>query len=386
MAVRVLIFVFSIAFDPTVHTQKKSAVEQSVQTQSEAVMLYRAGETARAMALLQAMSIDEHRKAVDVILAQQKRIVAGRAPGPGEIAWTSNMLRSLAALEMEVGLAAQSAGTRHSIATAASHMTLGRSVYEAVAAAARERDTSPARWYLALGLEQLADGKFADAHDILVPACHGMEPYVPLLVACGTIHETFAAFPFDAGLTGDDQGQPARAPFLPGWSASQSPQAIPAARATRKRHLKEARTFFERAMAADPADTQAPLRLASVRTRQGADAEAALLLERLLTRAELSKRDIYLARLFLGRVRERQHRLDAAAGAFDAALSTLMAQTALLARAHNAQRRGNASEAAAFAERAMSSGGTDDPWWAYRFGQYWLPQDLYKALREEARR
>ncbi|MBA3297450.1 MAG: hypothetical protein H0U19_10975 [Acidobacteria bacterium] len=385
MAVRVLIiFVVSIAFPPTAHAQKKSGVEQSVQTQSEAATLYRAGETARAIALLQAMPIDEHRKAVDVILAQQKRLAAGLAPVPGEIAWTSNVLRSLAALEMEVGRAAQSAGTRSGIATAASHMTLGRSVYEAVAAAVREKDASPARWYLAIGLEQLADARFADAHDILVPACHDMEPYVPLLVACGTIHETFAAFPYDAGMTDDDQGQPARATFLA--SASQSLQAIHAARATRKRHLKEARTFFERAMAADPADTQAPLRLANVRTRQGADAEAVLLLDRLLMRAELSKRDIYLARLFLGRVRERQHRLDAAAGAFDAAISTLMAQTALLARAHNAQRRGNASEAAAFAERAMSSGGTDDPWWAYRFGQYWLPRDLYKALREEARR
>ena len=30
--------------------------------------------------------------------------------------------------------------------------------------------------------------------------------------------------------------------------------------------------------------------------------------------------------------------------------------------------------------------GVDDPWWGYRYGQYWLPEELFKALREEARK
>ena len=38
-----------------------------------------------------------------------------------------------------------------------------------------------------------------------------------------------------------------------------------------------------------------------------------------------------------------------------------------------------------YVERAALLG-VEDPWWGYRYGQYWLPEELLKALREEARK
>lgn len=342
----------------------------------EAASLNRAGQTARAVARLEGVPLDEHRKAVGVILARQKRIAGGQPSHPDDTRWTPNLLRALAAVQMELALALRVGGIRAEV-TASGHMSLGTMLYAFIGRATGVRDTSAARWHLAIGLEDLADGRFDAAERLLLPACRDFEPYPPLLLACGTVHETFSAFPHDAGASVRHSGGSST-------ESSSSPMYdIPRARAARQRELKAARTFFERASAGDPADTQAPLRLANVRMRLGADADA--LLEQLLARAGVPKRDEYLAQLFLGRAYERRDRVEDAAAAYDAAIAVIPAQSALLARAHNAQRRGKADEAATFVERATASGSTNDPWWAYRFGQYWLSQPTYIALRAEAR-
>ncbi|HXG69741.1 MAG TPA: hypothetical protein VNJ04_03910 [Gemmatimonadaceae bacterium] len=379
MAPRDLLFLFFVSLAPAgpVDVQDTSVVPL-VQHLFEAASFNRAGETARAAARLEAMSLGEHRKAIDAILARRKRHANGPPSHPDDIRWSPPLVRALAALEMELALAARTSQRRDANAAAA-HTSAGSALYQSLARSSGKRETSAARWYLAMGLEELADGRFEAAERLLLPACRDFEPYAPLLLACGTVHETFSAFPYDAGGTVRHSG---------GWSTDRSSRPledIPRARTARERELKAARTFFERASTADPADTQAPLRLANVRMRQGSGTDAAALLVRLLARAGVPTRDVYLAQLFLGRAHEQHGRFEDAAAAYDAAIAVIPAQSALLARAHNAQRRGNASEAATFVERATASGGTDDPWWAYRFGQYWLTRDIYIALRAEAR-
>ena len=106
----------------------------------------------------------------------------------------------------------------------------------------------------------------------------------------------------------------------------------------------------------------------------------AYILEKLLASSSLEVRERYLAILFLSRIRERQKRLDDAAALLKEAA---VHQTSLIAGAHNAQERGDAKAATTIVDRATRLG-TDDPWWGYRFGQYWLVEGLFKELREEA--
>jgi hypothetical protein len=106
------------------------------------------------------------------------------------------------------------------------------------------------------------------------------------------------------------------------------------------------------------------------------------LLETLLARPSLDARESYLARLFLSRIHERHNRSDEAAAVLKGATT---GQTVLIARAHNTLSRENAAEAAALAQSAATVQ-NDDYWWGYRFGQYWVPEELLKQLREEARR
>ena len=142
-------------------------------------------------------------------------------------------------------------------------------------------------------------------------------------------------------------------------------QGLSRARAARNHQLTSARNYFERAIGLNGDDNEAPLRLANVRMRQGDDQDAAQILEKLIARPSLDARVSYLARLFLTRMRDRQNRLDEAATLL---AKVPAAQSALIARAHNAARRGNARDAATLAEQAALST-LDDPWWGYRFGQ-----------------
>jgi hypothetical protein len=154
------------------------------------------------------------------------------------------------------------------------------------------------------------------------------------------------------------------------------------AQAQRNRHLQFAREYLERAIKLDSSSNEAMLRLAYVRLRQRDEREASAMLEDLLKRPALDSRESYLARLVLARARDQQNRLDEAGALLGQAPQ---GQSVLLARAHNALRRGNASEAARLSAEAAALP-ADDSWWGYRFGQYWVPSTLFKELRAEARR
>lgn len=364
--------------------QNKSAVDQWIQKNFEAVTIYREGDVARALELLGTMTLEEQEKSIGAIRGQMEHIAEGWPPRKTDVVpWTPRLLRGLGALQMEAAIAARASKDRDASVTADAHLALAKDLFNLVYFVTKENDLAAARWLLAMGLEQMAEATFSIAYSILIPACADYEDYAPLLVACGSIHETYGSFPADNGLP-LQQRDTMRRPALPGETTtlSYAVRGLGRARASRTHQLSSARKYFERAIALNGDDNEAPLRLANVRMRLGDDQDAAQILEKLIARPSLDARVSYFARLFLTRVRDRQNRLEDAAALLAKAPAT---QSALIARAHNAARRGNARDAAILAEQAALSK-LDDPWWGYRFGQYWIPSDLYKELREEARK
>jgi tetratricopeptide (TPR) repeat protein len=362
--------------------QNESAVRQFTQKQFEAVAIYRHGNTSGALALLASMSIDEQRKGVEMILAQQERIAAGWPPRRDDIPWTARLLRALAALHMEAAAALQNPADLDARLRddASEHMELGETLFAFVFLTIKEDKHSGARWRLAIGLDYLSKGALAAASSVLRPACKNDDEYAPLLVACGTLDETLSSHAGDPPVAGPDlAGLRTFDPTL-----SRSVRGLQDARYVRKTLLTSARKYFERAAALDAEDSEAPLRLGNVYYGLGDYDKAEQVLQSLLARAVLKDGDAHLAHLFLGRIREHQTRLEDAGGCYDRAISLAATQTALIARAQNAQQRGNAVEAAAFAERAAAPKTIADPWWTYALGQYWIKAALFRQLRTEA--
>jgi tetratricopeptide (TPR) repeat protein len=382
---RATLAVFLVSMTCPVYAQTKSAVDQWVQKTYEATERYRSGDFNGAVALLGTMTREEQVQVVDAIGDQIDRMAHGWPPSRADVVpWPTNVVRALGALHMDAAIAARASRERDSIGTAAHHIALAKSVFAMLFVLIKHEEHSLERWLLVIALEDMSNAQFRRASTILAPACEEHKEYAPLLLACGSIHETYSSFPADHGvpLSGDDLRRMTRLPSTFVTTLSYSAQTLSRATAARKYQLGLARKYLQRAVALDPKDAEAPLRLANVHVQQGDLQDAARILEGLLARPFLDERQSYLARLFLARVRDRENRLEDAAAILAKAQPI---QSALLARAHNAIRRGNTKEAALFAERA-SHAALDDPWWGYRFGQFWVPDDLYKQLREEARK
>jgi tetratricopeptide (TPR) repeat protein len=364
--------------------QYESAVRQFIQKQFEAVALYRQGNTAGALELLASMAIGDQVAGVRLILRQQAAIAAGFSPNRNDIPWTPRLLRALAVLHMEAArtvpdrISGKTEGARDDVLT---HIALARNLFTFVFTLVKEDEHSAARWQLAIGLEHLSREEFAKASFLLIPACKEEgDHYPPLLVACGTLQESLSVLPNARYLGGADlvsleRGDP---------TLSRSVRELQDARDVRKYLLSTARRYFERAAELDPQDTEAPLRLGNVYFRLGDDGKAEKVLRSLLARPALKEADGYLANLFLGRVLDHRNRLDEAAAAYDRSIALGAGQSALVARAHNARRRGNAADTATFAEQATASKTVRDPWWTYALGQYWVPAALFEQLRAEA--
>lgn len=363
--------------------QNKSAVDQWIQRHYEAVELYRRGDTHQALALLGTMTADEQKKAIEAIGAQLARIAAGWTPKKEDVVpWPNNAVRALGALHFEAALVAVKGTARDDQETAEHHMQLGGVVLDLLLSVVKAADPTALRWILAIALERMAHANFADAYRVLQPYCEDTNADAALLVACGTLDEGFASLPAEQLMRMQPPTQDIHTLLGQRPTLSFAVRNLSYARYLRARWLESAQKRFERALEREPLDPEAQLRLAQVRMQQQEHDRSATLLENLSVRTGLDARTQYLAHLFLGRVRLLQTQLDAAA----AALNRLTPhQSGLLAKAQLAQRRGDAREAAALADRA-SRLQTDDPWWSYRFGQYWLPDQLLAQLRAEARK
>jgi cytochrome c-type biogenesis protein CcmH/NrfG len=288
------------------------------------------------------------------------------------------MLRAAGALHMEAELDTfERAGLR--AMTPLHHVEMGEMFLDAVGRL-EGRPSDAIRWEWALGQHALSDGIFHRARRLLHRACDRYPGQIPLLLACGTVHEFYATVNADTATALRGAGFVSSS----GLTLDSAATVLMGARSARTDNLRRARRAFEDVLGIEPSNTEAALRLGRVRIEQG-DAEAAVTLLEGLVRARHDVRTAYLSRLLLGRAHERLERFDRAAAVFRDAISVLPAQSARLAFAYRLQGQGDGARAVWLAEAIAEDRKVEDPWWAYRFGQYWLLDDVLAALRAEAR-
>jgi tetratricopeptide (TPR) repeat protein len=92
----------------------------------------------------------------------------------------------------------------------------------------------------------------------------------------------------------------------------------------------------------------------------------------------------YLSSLFMGQLTDAIGDPAAAARWYQNAIDAIPGQSAIVARSELLHRGGEV-DAAAAALPAMLQGTTDDPWWSYPFGQFWLIEASRAQLRALAR-
>jgi hypothetical protein len=94
---------------------------------------------------------------------------------------------------MEFALDLYATGGRNQTALMVAQMEIGEILLDEVGRL--EAKTSDAtRWEWAIGQQALSDGQFHGARVLLTRACQRYRHQPALLVACGTVHETFASF------------------------------------------------------------------------------------------------------------------------------------------------------------------------------------------------
>ncbi len=143
--------------------------------------------------------------------------------------------------------------------------------------------------------------------------------------------------------------------------------------------LRQADSFFKRALEIKPDAVETRLRQGRVQGELGRHAEAAISLEQ-VTHAATSSPMAYYADLFLGAEREALGRFDAARSSYEGAAALYpRAQSPLIALSQLARRNGDRAGALRSMEQLFALPAArdehDDPWWAYY---------LYQARDAEA--
>jgi hypothetical protein len=339
----------------------------------EAVEAYRSGNTAGALRMLAA--IDGPRQIAGLIVKRQSAIGGGGIPGPP---WAVARLRTAGALHMEAALQAY-AQAEPDVSRMISQLEIGE-IYLDEVGRLEQRPSDAIRWEWGIGQQALANGAFQISVRILSRGCERYPGKVALLLACGTVHETYGAFKVDIETALRSLGND----FVMGFGDDTAVATLNRERTKRSDHHLRARRAFEEVRSIDPANVEATLRLGQVRLREGDAAGARALLEPLVS-AGTDLRTSYLARLLLGRTFEHQNDLVRAARTFQEAMAILPAQSVRLALTNLLLVDGDAAKAASLVQAVAADTTIEDPWWSYRFGQYWLVDPVLEALRAEAR-
>ena len=147
-----------------------------------------------------------------------------------------------------------------------------------------------------------------------------------------------------------------------------------------RRLRAEAEALFREALAADPGQAEALVRLGSVRLDQGRPQEAQPVLVQAVERAR-DDRQRYLALLLLGRAADLQEKPADGAAFYRRALEAWPeSQAARFGLARNLESSGGPSAAHPFVMASLLDSTKvsrePDPWWSYPFG----PRDLAKAV------
>jgi tetratricopeptide (TPR) repeat protein len=235
------------------------------------------------------------------------------------------------------------------------------------------------RFYAALALQAQAENRWGEALDWAERGLAALPGTADLLLVVASIEESQASHlsPREAD---DDPFEDRNSRRLRGTSAFER---------ERRAHLEAARRAAREALAAEPANRDASLRLGRVAWRLGDAPGARAALEPLVARRDAGPAG-YLASLFLGRVYEDEGRIDEAAGCYQAALAIEpRAQAARFALSRVRLRSGD--EGAARAEVAATVSGSGharplDPFWTYPWGASGEAQARLAALRGEVTR
>jgi tetratricopeptide (TPR) repeat protein len=160
------------------------------------------------------------------------------------------------------------------------------------------------------------------------------------------------------------------------------------ARSSKRSNRNAAMTAYHDALLADPANTEARLRLAFLMTEDGRTSQAESLLR---TTQHVEQPPIlgYLAALVRARLAERESRLEEAVARYsEAATLVPEAQTPTIARARIRLLQGDAAGARVIIARDLphaSASPDADPWWRYLFGQTWRAQEFLDRLDKVVR-
>lgn len=230
------------------------------------------------------------------------------------------------------------------------------------------------RWYVAAGLLLVEQARLGDALRHLEIAHRALPANVDVLTTTAWIYERFALAP--ALLTPSRRPRPLGA-------------IVQSAIARKDGDLKEAASRLTLALGVDALAPEAGLRLARVRLLQGQTDEGR---RRLI---ELSGRPIppplgYVARLLLGRLDERDGRIDDGRARYEQAVELVpdgqSARMALARLQHAAGQREGADDTLAAILTSTQDDDRVDPWAAYLNGPLRRGRELRSALRAEVSR
>jgi len=224
------------------------------------------------------------------------------------------------------------------------------------------------RWLLASGIFFHSQGYYPNAASILEAGVAAFPDDATLWLERGALEESRAAL-----------AKPWTDLIVPFSSSRLSgPPQDPSG------HLADAEAYLERAAELDRTLPEATLRLARVRGELGHRQEAAGMLSDVLA-ANPPPEVRCLANLFLGRLRERENRLDDAEARYREALAAWPgSQAARTALALVLRREGHRVEALDVVRESLTGSVTehaDDPWRAYLLGQLQSLDSLLAVLR-----
>jgi tetratricopeptide (TPR) repeat protein len=243
------------------------------------------------------------------------------------------------------------------------------------------------KWLLAIGLRMTAEGRFARAQEVLREALARYPDSADVQLAWGTLREIEATVPPEVFPDSTARTGPTVPRRIGQASVDWARRQVMFARAAWDASAREAHQALARAAQLAPGSAEAQLRLAHVEMLQGQDASAASRLEPIVATAA-DRRMAYMARLFLADISQRGNDRQRAEALLEQAIGLVPSgQAAHLALAQLARDAGEFERAAVLLHRMMNAAvKPDDPWVAYRFGQFWVADELIRQLREEARK
>ena len=298
--------------------------------------------------------------------------------------WQVSDLPAAGAMHMDAALEELRRPNDAGIVVMSFHIALAENILDFAVKVEQGEPLAAPRWELAIGLTALADGRFGVATTLLDASVATYPAFAPLQLACGSVHGMLAMLPGGGQLTPRKPPpsgvtpfpeRPFISPYDPANTRVRTLRTgsdMTRAKASRDNHLKKARTALQRVLDADPQEPEAALRLGHVRIQQGEDQDGARLLEPLVTRVDLPVRLYYLSRLFLADVVVRAGDLDRARTLWEEAIARVPSgQSAHVALAGAVRASGDQDQSSVLLRRMMNAPKKpDDPWIAYRFGQY----------------